>query len=243
MPPRICSSRLSPVWPVHPSFSFPLCSQCLHRSRQRQFSSNHQHATRQREVFFRWLAGPGAAFKQPLPGSTNYLNAYDSGGGLIRIKGAEAPSRQEDQEDKEDKEVRAKSDKQQEGDEEGGDRVREVATPRTPKAVEALQKTASDTDKRSPGVRLPQETSEDLMPFPMNRQFRSQPVLSEQLKDEIYKRVVEQEKSVRDVSAVLNVEMRRVGAVVRLKALEKDWEKQVSFLITSRNCFLRLMAY
>ena len=78
------------------------------------------------------------------------------------------------------------------------------------------------------GVRsLPKETAEDLMPFPLNRSFQSQSVLSEELKDAIWKRVMEDGKSVRDVSAALGVEMRRVGAVVRLKAVEKEWEKQV----------------
>ena len=80
---------------------------------------------------------------------------------------------------------------------------------------------------RSQDVGLPKETAPDLMPFPMNPKFRSQPVLSEELKDEIYKRVMEEKKSVRDVSAALGVEMRRVGAVVRLKAVEKQWEQEV----------------
>lgn len=73
---------------------------------------------------------------------------------------------------------------------------------------------------------LPRETMEDLMPFPLNRQFRSQHVLSEELKDAIYERVMAEGQSVRTVSAALGVEMSRVGAVVRLKALEKEMEKQ-----------------
>ena len=43
---------------------------------------------------FNWLNGPGAAFRNPLPGSTNYLNAYDPSGRLIRLtekKRAEDP--------------------------------------------------------------------------------------------------------------------------------------------------------
>ena len=74
---------------------------------------------------------------------------------------------------------------------------------------------------------VPKETMEDLMPFPMNKHFRSQAVLSEDLKDAIWTRVMEDGKSVRDVSAALGVDMRRVAAVVRLKAVEKEWEKQV----------------
>ena len=74
---------------------------------------------------------------------------------------------------------------------------------------------------------LPKENTEDLVPFPWNRQFRSQPVLSEELKDAIYEMVMVDDKSVRNVSAKLGVEMNRVGAVVRLKAVEKEWEKKV----------------
>ena len=53
-------------------------------------------------------------------------------------------------------------------------------------------------------------------------------MLSEELRDEIYKRVVERGEDVRSVSASLQVEMGRVGAVVRLKTLEEDWVKEVS---------------
>ena len=81
--------------------------------------------------------------------------------------------------------------------------------------------------KTSDVLPIPRESAEDLMPFPMNRQFRSQHVLSEELKDVIYKRVMVDGETVRNVSADLGVEMNRVGAVVRLKAVEKEWEKQV----------------
>ena len=65
------------------------------------------------------------------------------------------------------------------------------------------------------------------MPFPLIRQFRSQHVLSEELKDAIYDRIMVNGESVRNVSAALGVEMNRVAAVVRLKAVEKQWEEQV----------------
>jgi len=134
---------------------------------------------------FRWLSGPGEAFKQALPGSTNYLNAYDRNGNLMRARNVGA------------RKVRASGLKE-------------------------------DEEKEKVGARaLPRETTEDLMPFPLNRRFWSQAVLSEELKDSVWKRVMEDGKSVRDVSAVLGVEMRRVAAVVRLKAVEKEWEKQV----------------
>lgn len=159
---------------------------------------------------FRWLNGPGSVFRHPVPGSTNYLNAYDRYGGLVRAKVRSLEKKEpEKKEEDEDKEV----------DEDG-----ETVPKRTQKVKEArIQKT-----KDAPP--LPKENTEDLMPFPMNRQFRSQHVLSEELKDAIYEMVLVDGKSVRNVSAVLGVAMDRVGAVVRLKALEKEWEKEVGHL-------------
>ena len=76
-------------------------------------------------------------------------------------------------------------------------------------------------------MQLPPETADDLMPFPLNRHFRSQPVLSEELRQEIWRRVAHGDQDVRGVSASLGVEMRRVGAVVRLVSLEKRLEEEV----------------
>ncbi|KAL9043766.1 MAG: hypothetical protein Q9214_003056, partial [Letrouitia sp. 1 TL-2023] len=82
------------------------------------------------------------------------------------------------------------------------------------------------------GKPIPKEQPDDLMPFPMNRKFRSLPVLSDELRDEIFRRVVEAGQSVRTVSADLGVEMRRVGAVVRLKSIERQWEAEGKRLAT-----------
>ena len=158
---------------------------------------------------FRWLNGPGAVFRQPLPNSTNYLNAYDQSGNLVRARDATLRG-QEKEEDKDEEEVKDED----EGEEDEGGASKDKVKKRSAKGM-------------VDGVPLPKETPDDLMPYPMNRQFRSQPVLSEDLKNAIWKRVMEEGKSVRDVSAALGVEMRRVGAVVRLKAVEKEWEKQV----------------
>ncbi|MCJ1379215.1 hypothetical protein MMC17_002315 [Xylographa soralifera] len=140
---------------------------------------------------FRWLNGPGSAFRYPLPGSTNYLNAYEASGKLIRLQSApKARAKDEDEE------------------------LEDLSDEDRPK---------NTTPNIASGEPIPPETADDLMPFPLNRQFRSQAVLSEELKEEIYKRVTQQGKSVRLVSAELGVEMRRVGAVVRLKSVEKEW--------------------
>ena len=144
---------------------------------------------------FRWLNGPGSVFRNPFPGSTNYLNAYDAGGRLIRLQLAGKAKTADADEELDDL-----------GDED------------KPKNL---------TPNIASGEPIPPETADDLMPFPLNRQFRSQAVLSEELKEEIYQRVTQQGKSVRLVSAELGVEMRRVGAVVRLKSVEKEWVDKV----------------
>ncbi|ETN40950.1 uncharacterized protein HMPREF1541_05230 [Cyphellophora europaea CBS 101466] len=63
-------------------------------------------------------------------------------------------------------------------------------------------------------------------PFPMNKEFKSQSILSEALRLEIWKRVQVEKQSVRQVSSDLGVEMRRVGAVVRLVEVEKRMRAQ-----------------
>ena len=143
---------------------------------------------------FTWLNGPGAAFRQPLPGSTNYLSAYDPAGRLIR---ATAKTRPKGPESEDDIDI-------------------DTETP-------SLEK---NTQGEKP---IPKETLDDLMPFPMNRQFRSEPVLSEELKDEIFRQWKEEGKTVRRISADMQVEMRRVGAVLRLKSVEEEWKNQVCY--------------
>ncbi|KAL9576902.1 MAG: hypothetical protein Q9212_006733 [Teloschistes hypoglaucus] len=155
---------------------------------------------------FRWLNGPGQAFRDPLPGSTNYLNAYDPQGNLIRARDDGRAPRQDDS-----------GNETREGNEDGS----EPASGR----LEVEQNIAS-------GKPIPREQADDLIPFPMNRQFRSQPVLSEELRDEIYRRITEETKSVRRVSAELGVEMNRVGAVFRLKTIEHQWRQEGKPLAT-----------
>ena len=157
---------------------------------------------------FRWLSGPGEVFKQPLPGSTNYLNAYDRSGNLLRARDADEGKKTGNEQNQSEPGMEVKD----EGEED--------------EAVDQ-RKTSKRSKTSNEKLGLPKENSEDLMPFPMNPAFRSQAVLSEELKDAIWRRVMEEGKSVRDVSAALGVEMRRVAAVVRLKGVEKEWERQV----------------
>jgi len=74
--------------------------------------------------------------------------------------------------------------------------------------------------------KLPPETAEDLRPFPLNQYFRSQPVLSEDLREAIYKRVKKDGATVSLASVEFGVSNERVGAVVRLKQMEKEWIAQ-----------------
>lgn len=64
-------------------------------------------------------------------------------------------------------------------------------------------------------------------PFPLNEHFISSPILSEGLREEIWRRITVDKKSIRNVSVELGVEMRRVGAVVRLMEVEKQWRAEV----------------
>lgn len=179
---------------------------------------------------FRWLNGPGSAFRYPLPGSTNYLNAYDRNGRLVRAKDRSVGNANQDKEEKKDEE-----DEDQEIDEDG-----EFVPEKTKKVQEAKVRET----KSIPSI--PKESIEDLIPFPMNRQFRSQHVLSEELKDAIYERVMVRGDTVRNVSAALGVEMNRVAAVVRLKAVEKEWEQEVRYpvietFVSQKKCSSLLM--
>ncbi|KAJ6002029.1 hypothetical protein N7499_002106 [Penicillium canescens] len=63
-------------------------------------------------------------------------------------------------------------------------------------------------------------------PFPNNPNFISESILSEGLREEIYKRVVTQKQSLRAVSVELGIDMKRIAAVVRLVELEKRQRSQ-----------------
>lgn len=107
----------------------------------------------------------------------------------------------------------------------------EKKNPSNANSVEVVEQTGEDKDTG----KTPPETARDLRPFPLNPAFLSQPVLSDDMREEIWKRIMQDGKSVREVSAELAVEMSRVGAVVRLKEIEKEWLRIVSYIIS--DCF------
>ena len=158
---------------------------------------------------FAWLNGPGRAFREPLPGSTNYLGAYDKFGNLMRATSPRDNTNKEaEQAEEEDDPNMSAEEKQQH---------------KEARKAEAEEEAAQG--------RLPKESAGDLRPFPLNKAFRSESVLSEQFKDEIYKKFVEEKLDIATVSAAFGVDMRRVAAVVRLKTIENQWIAEVCFLL------------
>lgn len=175
---------------------------------------------------FAWLNGPGQAFREPLPSSTNYLGAYNKEGGLRRLGGeGEGEEGEGEGNDAESSlaEKAAERQRLEEEDRKAGLSEEEIQKRRALREAEA-EKEEADQEKED---RLPPEGAADLTPYPLNKNFRSQPVLSEELREKIYSLIVDDGQDVSTVSAVFGVDMRRVGAVVRLKTIEKDWLKQV----------------
>ncbi|KAI4716893.1 hypothetical protein E4T48_06931 [Aureobasidium sp. EXF-10727] len=175
------------------------------QSSGQQFHASSKNDTRLRRNMFSWLNGPGRVFREPLPGSTNYLGAYDRSGNLMRLRaGAEQENDQENKVDvsKLNDEEKAQYEKEKE------------------------EKAAEDRNK------LPRERAADLRPYPLNNDFRSQSVLSEELREEIYKKIVDEKFDLSTVSALFGVDMRRVAAVVRLKTIERNWASEGKKLAT-----------
>jgi hypothetical protein len=219
MPPRLRS-------PNFPSVSS--CSSVRPQSitpparTARDFSqSSCRQVTQRRRKFYEWLNGPGQALKHPLPGSTNYLGAYDKFGNLVRAGSApeKTPAKP--------KEGQAVVKEGAEG--EGATAVEGQESADTlDDALRQYEKEEQASEpKKGDEQRLPPETAEDLRPFPLNKFFRSQPVLSEELREAIYRFVVKEEKTVPLASITFGVSNERVGAVVRLKQMEKQWIAQV----------------
>lgn len=170
------------------------------------------------------MNGPGRAVKDPLPGSTNYLGAYDKYGNLVRAgpgwrRGGDAASQTQSQSaNPESKDEKAAEGAAPSGQENLDDLEAAIRTGEA-EARDAKPSKKSQEDEN----KLPPETAEDLRPFPINPYFRSQPVLSEELREAIYQRVKKDGATVSLASVEFGVSNERVGAVVRLKQMEKEW--------------------
>lgn len=232
MPPRLRSSNLSSSAASSP---FSSCTSVRPKSiaqpaqPSRQFSHTPcQQITLRRRKFYEWLNGPGRQLKEPLPGSTNYLGAYDKYGNLVRAgpgwrRDAPKPSGQEQLAAAETKVEKATEDATPTGQENLDDLEAAI------RSGEAEEKETKQKDLEVDDAKLPPETAEDLRPFPLNPYFRSQPVLSEELREAIYQRVKKDGATVSLASVEFGVSNERVGAVVRLKQMEKEWIAQVRF--------------
>jgi len=167
-----------------------------------------------------WFAGPGGRFRRQFPGSTNYLSAYDKFGKLRRrnIGQQEAATRP-------DPELEARREAQilkAEEDEELDEAERQAR---------AEGRAAVRAQREAQLKRTPRERQADLRPFPLNHNFKSEAVLSEEFREELYRQVVLKGMDLQGVSAAYGVDMRRVAAVVRLKTMEKQWIEEVSLTI------------
>ena len=165
-------------------------------------------------------------FRRPLPGSTNYLNAYNKRGELIRqtLQNRQDEELGQQRKDQRKKQSQPRYEAEDEADRE--EKAEEVLPDgemaRREETVRRLEAAATPSE-----TKLPPEHSADLRPFPLNPNFTSEPVLSEELREIIYVRVKEQERPIREVSAEFKVSMERVAAVVRMKQMERDWLAKV----------------
>lgn len=170
-----------------------------------------------------WLNGPGKVFREPLKGSTNYLSAYDRQGNLMRGRPQRNGSRSEQEAPGEVTSVADESAIVQEEIERG---VSEADREANAANREAARLHKAESDARGG---LPRERLSDMRPYPLNQDFRSESVLSEGLREELHRQVVERGVDISTVSAAFGVDTRRVAAVVRLKTVEKQWIEQVCY--------------
>lgn len=164
-----------------------------------------------------WLNGPGKVFREPLPGSTNYMAAYDKQGNLIRTR-----RRNQGEEEEDAIPVEREPEIRKQEEEDGLD---EQEMQKRYEDREFVRQRKAERDARGG---IPRERPFDMRPYPLNHDFRSQPVLSEDLREVIYQQVAVNGIDVSTVSAAFSVDTRRVAAVVRLKTIEKQWLEEVS---------------
>lgn len=218
--------------------------------------------TRARRLFWHWLATKGAPFRNPIPDSTNYLNAYGANGELKRVvaQRREGETQQRLKEQAEERGERYQAPEAEVRHKETPDEVTPSTLSKWKQEKEAKRleqaagnkKTNMEADgvggskasvnfraisgepldgsemAEQPAEQLPPEKPSDLVPFPLNPTFKSEPVLSEKFRQKIWEAIIVEGQTVREASARFNVEMSRVGATVRLMEIQKEWERVVS---------------
>ncbi|KAI9887745.1 MAG: hypothetical protein M1823_000386 [Watsoniomyces obsoletus] len=204
-PSRAWPASINPVSALGPSTGPSrrrACLQCL-RNSHRLFSSTPRQETRLRRNMFRWLTGPGDVFREAPSGTPNYLGGYTREGFKIsdrRKKGESAGA----------------------GSEAAAENIEDPEEVDEDESGSSPESSNSSSNPKSSG----RPTALELRPFPNNIHFRSPPVLDEETREEIWRRVMQEKKTVRNVSVELGVDMNRVGAVVRLKEVEKQWIRE-----------------
>ncbi|WPH03178.1 Hypothetical protein R9X50_00605400 [Acrodontium crateriforme] len=175
---------------------------------------------------FDWLKrGPGRNLRDPLADSTNYLSAYDKEGRLRRAQNVDLKKYRESAAAATNGPRPLSTAEKKAEDamiaQENADGITDDE-----KAANALQRAQLRARGSAEEISLPRERSGDLRPYPMNEHFRSQSVLSEELREQIYQQVAVVGLGVDTVASSFGVDMRRVAAVVRLKTIEKQWVGQ-----------------
>lgn len=232
MPPRIQPHRLNTpsscqCFRTRPQ-GLPEAAFAPPSQQTRQFHKRDpQIQKRLRRNMWEWLNGPGKVFREPLKGSTNYLSAYDRQGNLIRGRPQRDGSRPGPDDNEE---VTSAADEPAIVEEEIRQGLSEDAREDNAAKREAARQRKAEADARGG---LPRERQSDMRPYPLNQDFRSETVLSEDLREELHRQVVERGVDISTVSAAFGVDTRRVAAVVRLKTIEKQWIGQVSLLYPS----------
>lgn len=202
-PVRKAAQSLQPS--PNPSRAFSQTCQCQVRT------------TRLRREFFGWLNGPGRRYKEfnPTLGPTYLPPAFGPAARFAEGQGAEEKELVDKEEEGEEGEEGAE---QEDGNEAAGELEGQEE-----KRGRREGKDAGDRDR---GTRPRQR----LHPYPLNTAFQSEPVLSEALRERLWREVVVRKKDIMVVGARYNVSNERVAAVARLKQVEKDWEAQVSLM-------------
>lgn len=127
---------------------------------------------------WQWLNGPGKVFKEPMKGSTNYLSAYDRQGNLIRGRPQRDGSRFEQEAVPE---ATSAADEAAIVQEEIDSGVSEAERESSAAKREVARTRKAEYDARDG---LPRERQSDMRPYPLNQDFRSESVLSEDLREE-----------------------------------------------------------
>lgn len=166
-----------------------------------------------------WLNGPGKAFREPLQNSTNYMSAYDRQGNLLRGKRPRNPRDMQEDPSKPEEVIPEEEEAALQAKQRADNMEEYEIQEQFEKRAMARAKNAALESRGG----IPPERLGDMRPYPLNHVFRSERVLSEELREAIYNQVVARGTDISTVSAMFSIDVRRVAAVVRLKSIEKQW--------------------